>query len=116
MSGRKAGSPRSPRETQVYLSDTALENIDVEANAPEPIGHEVPDRDRYPYEWEMYWRWVMRPGGVGGGVWRAYRLEPVVWPCQHCGEAILDVQQRGRPPLYCSDACKQAAYRVRRVT
>lgn len=105
---------RSPRQEEVSLSDP--DALIVEADAPEPIGHEVPDRQRDPYGWEMYWRWIMRPGTALGGVWRAYRLEPVVWPCQHCGEPILDVDDRGRTPLYCSDACKQAAYRVRRVT
>jgi len=31
--------------------------------------------------------------------------------CQHCGETFEDNRVRGRRPKYCSDACKQKAYR-----
>jgi hypothetical protein len=34
--------------------------------------------------------------------------------CHHCG-AEFPMSQRGRPPRYCSKACKQAAYHLRRA-
>lgn len=37
-------------------------------------------------------------------------------PCAHCGESKLDmVEPRGRPREYCSNPCRQAAYRRRRA-
>lgn len=115
---------RSPREREISLSrrvyrgqDTRLEDVLVDEDvAPQP-GDWPPDRLRDPWGWEMWWRPIMRPGHVSSR-WRAYRLVPVVWTCEHCGGAIADVKQRGRPPKFCSRACQQAAYRERtpRVT
>lgn len=31
--------------------------------------------------------------------------------CKECGVTFLDRRIRGRAPKYCSDACKQRAYR-----
>jgi hypothetical protein len=121
MSG--AGRARTDRERERSLSETvyqgddgsavALEDVLVmeEEDHPQP-GDWPPDRTRDPWAWEMWWRPVMRPGHVGG-LYRAYRLVPVVWRCQYCGNAIGDVRSKGRPPRFCSRACRQAAYRVR---
>lgn len=31
--------------------------------------------------------------------------------CDHCGKVYYNPQTKGRPKRYCSNACKQAAYR-----
>lgn len=109
------------RERELSLSETVyrdgsavtLEEVLVVEEAPAPIpGDWPPDRNRDPWGWEMWWRPIMRPGHVGGR-WRAYHLVPVVWRCGYCGDAIGDVKSKGRPPKFCSRACRQAAYRVR---
>ncbi|ANN20281.1 hypothetical protein SD37_34915 [Amycolatopsis orientalis] len=44
-----------------------------------------------------------------------YRVHHLV-PCQHCGDSKIPMLSRtGRPREYCSDACRQAAYRRRQA-
>lgn len=35
--------------------------------------------------------------------------------CAHCSDSFLTIPGSGREPLYCSGACRQAAYRARRA-
>lgn len=107
------------REREIYLSElvyrdgsavTLEEVIVTEDPEPRP-GDWPPDRERDPWGWEMWWRPIMRPGHVGGR-FRGVRITPIVWKCEHCGESI-DVKSKGRPPKFCSQKCRQAAYVVR---
>jgi hypothetical protein len=33
--------------------------------------------------------------------------------CEHCAQSMEMVDNRGRPRRFCSDSCRQAAYRIR---
>ena len=44
---------------------------------------------------------------------RAVRRGPEV--CTLCGERMPPVHRTGRIPIYCSDACRKAAYEARRL-
>lgn len=39
---------------------------------------------------------------------------PWIHPCPTCGLRFWTKPWKGRPATYCSDACRQTAYRVRR--
>ncbi len=39
---------------------------------------------------------------------------PWIHPCPTCGKRFWTKPWKGRPATYCSDACRQAAYRERR--
>jgi hypothetical protein len=42
------------------------------------------------------------------------RLPPEIRPCPTCRQLFWIKPWKGRPATYCSDACRQAAYRLRR--
>jgi hypothetical protein len=52
-------------------------------------------------------RWYTPPGVEQGDL-----IE--VWPCQVCDHPIPIVFRPGRPRLYCTNACRQRAYRWRK--
>ena len=41
------------------------------------------------------------------------RPHPWIHPCPTCGKVFWTKPWKGRPSTYCSDACRQAAYRER---
>jgi hypothetical protein len=41
-------------------------------------------------------------------------LPPEIRPCPTCGKLFWIKPWKGRPATYCSDACRQAAYRLPR--
>jgi hypothetical protein len=40
-------------------------------------------------------------------------LELVRWTCEHCGLQQLRAPQPGRPPKFCTPACRTAAWRAK---
>lgn len=63
-------------------------------------------------------RWRQRPWCTGPRHSRVRALDPgrivSLWWCPVCGAAAHRTARPGRPRVYCTNACRQRAYRVRR--
>lgn len=74
-----------------------------------PGQYEAPDRARFPYQWEQFWRQMMRKGPPTGR-WRAGAPDEIKWHCEWCGRP-MDVKSKGRPPKFHAK-CRMPAWRA----
>lgn len=114
-------SARVGRRRVYYFSETVqrdggatelTEVVSIDDDPPDEPGifGDAPDRAHRPYQWERFWRGVMRSSAPPASRWHGSApWGAVEWHCQACGLRIEDVQATGRPPRFCQrPECQRA--------